>query len=280
MGEDNNLNEQIDYGIHEGAVRGAISNERIDDIDVSGLPIEVYVKDIDQVPNEEYAKIRKDSIGASDSSIILKVNPYKTTAQLIKEKATTELTEEEKQVGELTAVRKGRDLEPLIILKDEQFFNRKVFKPKDMYRFKDTPWLTLNFDGVYQEASGQYIPVEIKTVTQYGEKHYNKNKGVFDEYNGMKMLPENYSDSIINTIEMKANQYGIPPYYYTQLQVQMHALNAPYGYLSILFDKDWRFHSYLVYADHKLWNEYVIESWKVWQEVEKLNPSKKIDQQN
>lgn len=276
MGEEDKINDQINYGVHEGAVREAISNERVLDIDVTGLPIEIFVDNIDEYSNEEYARLRKNSLGASDSSIVLGVNPYKTLAELIKEKSLTELTEEEKAVGDKTAVRKGRDLEPLILSKDEQYFNRLVFKPKDMYRFKEAPWLTLNFDGVYQEKSGQYIPVEIKTVTMYGEKHYNKNKAVFNEIEGFQRFPENLADSAIDTIETKAAHYGIPPYYYTQLQVQMMALNAPYGFLSILCEKDWRFYSFFIHPDHDLWSRYIVESWKTWEKVVKLNPDKAI----
>ncbi len=276
MGENEVANEQVNYGVHEGAVRSAIVNENVQEIDCTGLPIEVYIDDIDSYSNEEYAILRKNTLGASDSSIVLGVNPYKTPADLIKEKAATTLTEEEKAVGDLTAVRKGRDLEPLIIEKDAKYFNRKIFKPKDMYRFKETPWLTLNFDGVYKDPKAGYIPVEIKTVTMYGEKHYNKNKAYFNEQFGFKALPKNYSESVADSIQQKAAQYGIPPYYYTQLQIQMMALNAPYGYLSILFDKDWRFYSYFLYPDKELWSKYITQSWTLWQEVVKLNPDKAI----
>lgn len=275
MGEEENINEQINYGIHEGAVREAINADNTKEIDVTGLPIEVFVEDIDTYSNEEYAKLRKGSLGASDSSIVLGVNPYKTVAQLIQEKSIDTLTEEEKAVGEKTAVRKGRDLEPLIIQKDKEYFKREIFKPSAMYRFKEFPWLTLNFDGVY-ETDGQYIPVEIKTVTMYGEKHYNLNKAFFNEFTGFGKPPANYSQSKTNPIEIKAGQYGIPAYYYTQLQVQMMALNAPYGYLSILCDKDWRFYSYIIYPDYDLWSHYITQSFKVWEKVVKLNPNKKV----
>ncbi len=148
MGENEVANEQVNYGVHEGAVRSAIVNENVQEIDCTGLPIEVYIDDIDSYSNEEYATLRKNTLGASDSSIVLGVNPYKTPADLIKEKAATTLTEEEKAVGDLTAVRKGRDLEPLIIEKDAKCFNRKIFKPKDMYRFLNGILTNASFPGI------------------------------------------------------------------------------------------------------------------------------------
>ena len=86
-------------------------------LNLQGLPIEIAFKDIDKLPNEQYALVRKQGLGTSDSSIVVGVNPYKTVTELINEKARDYITEEEKAVGNELAVRKGVDLEPLIIKK-------------------------------------------------------------------------------------------------------------------------------------------------------------------
>ena len=267
---------ELDYGMKDGEVRAAISNDNTKTLDLEGLPIHVDIKNIDEVlkNNEDFALARKNGLGGSDSSIILGVNPYTTRAQLIQEKARDQLTAEEKAVGEKVAVRKGRDLEPLIIEKTSKFLGTDVFKPADMYRFTDYPWLTMNFDGVFK--TDQYYPCEIKVVTLYGQKHYDFNKAYYDEVEGLKTIPPNYADSEINTVETKAMQYGIPPYYYTQLQDQMMALNAPYGLLAVLSDSDWRVHIFFVHKDHYVQSRLVTEGWKIWEEVVKLNPNRKL----
>lgn len=267
---------ELDYGMKDGEVRDAIADDNTRELDLEGLPIQVDIKNIDEVlkNNEDFALARKNGLGGSDSSIILGVNPYTTRAQLIQEKARDQLTEEEKAVGEKVAVRKGRDLEPLIIEKASKFLGTDVFKPSDMYRFTDYPWLTMNFDGVFK--TDQYYPCEIKVVTLYGQKHYDFNKAYFDEVEGLRAIPPNYADSEINTIETKAMQYGIPPYYYTQLQDQMMALKAPYGLLAVLSDSDWRVHIFFVHRDPYVQSRLITEGWKIWEEVVKLNPNRKL----
>lgn len=264
----------------DGDSRTAIAEEQSKELDLTGLPIEVLVADIDSVlekSNEEFALIRKQGLGGSDSSAVLGVNPYNTRTSLIQEKARDQLTQEEKEVGDKVAVRKGRDLEPIIIQKSSKFLDLDIFKPKDMYRFKETPWLTMNFDGVAQEPDGDYFPVEIKVVTMYGQKHYDFNKAMFDEAYGMRNIPINYAISEINTVETKAMQYGIPPYYYTQLQQEMMALNAPYGLLSVLRDSDWRVFTFYIHKDPYVQSRIITEGYKVWEEVVKLNPERKIE---
>ena len=70
-------------------------------LDLSQLDIETDVFNIDQYPNEQYALLRKDGLGTSDSSIVLGVNPYTSKAELVQEKCRNYLTEEEKAVGDL-----------------------------------------------------------------------------------------------------------------------------------------------------------------------------------
>lgn len=275
---DEQVDLELDYGMKDGEVRDAISDEDIKALDLTNLPIEIAIENIDEVladDNEKFALLRKEGLGGSDSSMVLNVNPYKSRNELIQEKARDVLTAEEKEVSDKVAVRKGRDLEPLIIDKTTKFLGTKIFKPKDMYRFKEYPYLTMNFDGVAEDEKG-YFPVEIKVVTLYGQKHYNFNKAFFDETQGLIPIPENYAMSEINTIETKAMQYGIPPYYYTQLQQEMMALNAEYGYLSVLRDSDWRVFTFYVHKDPFVQSRLITEGYQVWNEVVQLNPNRQI----
>ena len=252
-------------------------NENAGVLDLSELDIEVDIANIDQYPNEQYALLRKNGLGTSDSSIVLGVNPYTSKNDLIAEKCRNYLTEEELEVGTKSAVRKGRELEPLIIHKHSQVMGRRIIKPTDMYRHKDYPFIKFNFDGVIdklynEDGTYQYIPDEIKVVTIYGMKHYQPKKATFSEFTGWQLIPPHYEKEDVG-IEQKAAMYGIPPYYYTQLQQQIFGLNAPYGFLTVMFEKDWQIHSWFVWRDQKVINQLIMEDAKTWNIIESKRPA-------
>lgn len=263
----------LDYGINEAEVNKQIANEEVREIDLKRVPIEIAVKDIDSVSKEDFTQLRRQGFGGSDSSVLVGVNPFNTVSDLIQSKLRTELSEEEKAIGKLTAVRKGNDLEPLIISKATEILKTIVFKPPHMYRFKEFPYLTMNFDGVTDLNGKQYMPVEIKVCTIRGEKHYNKFKAIFDE-----SLPEGAQAKLEQpdiaennmSIEERAAHYGIPPYYFTQLQQEMMALDAPFGFLAVLFESDWYVRIYKVYKDPKTQHAIIMQGYKVWQKIEAI----------
>lgn len=267
----------LDYGINEAEVNKSIRDEAIKELDLKRVPLEVAVKDIDQVSKEEFTQLRRQGFGGSDSSVLVGVNPFSSVSDLIQSKLRTELSEEEKAIGQLASVRKGNDLEPLIISKASEILNVEIFKPPHMYRFKDYPYLTMNFDGVADFEGKQYIPVEIKFCTYKGEKHYNKFKAVYDEskVEGMQAAiePENISEANMS-IEERAAHYGIPPYYFTQLQQEMLALNAPFGFLAALFETDWYVRIFKAYRDPKTQNDIIIQGYKVNQRIQHLKQEK------
>lgn len=240
-------------------------------LDLTTLNLEIDVADIDQYSNEQYALLRKHGLGTSDSSILLGVNPYTFYAELIQEKCRSFLTPEEKAVGDKAAVKKGRDLEPIIIEKHSKILGTRIIKPTDMYKHKEYPWVKFNFDGVIDKIdlpSGkmQYIPDEIKVVTMYGQKHYDPTKAYFRESQGFKTIPENYSITN-NSIETKAAMYGIPAYYYTQLQQQILGLNAPFGYLTVMFDTLWEVISFFIWRDDATIQQLLINGYKAWNQI-------------
>ena len=98
-------------------------------LDLSELDLEVDIANIDQYENKDYALLRKNGLGTSDSSIVLGVNPYTSRSDLIAEKCRNYLTEDELAVGDKGPVRKGRELEPLIIHKHSQVMDRRIIKP-------------------------------------------------------------------------------------------------------------------------------------------------------
>lgn len=266
----------LDYGINEAEVNKQIANEEVREIDLEGMPIEIAVENIDEVSKEEFTQLRRNGFGGSDSSVLVGVNPFNTISDLIQSKVRTELSEEEKAIGKLAAVRKGNDLEPLIINKATEILKSVVFKPPHMYRFKDYPYLTMNFDGVTELKEAHYVPVEIKVCTYKGEKHYNKFKAIFDESlpEGEQARLEQADISENNlSIEERAAHYGIPPYYFTQIQQEMMALDAPFGFLAVLFESDWYVRIFKIYKDPKTQNAIIINGYKIWQKVEQARRS-------
>lgn len=240
-------------------------------LDVSQLDIKVDVEHIEQYENEQYAILRKHGLGTSDSSILCGVNPYTSMSELIEEKSRDYLTPEEKAIGDKTAVKKGRDLEPVIIEKHSKIMGKRILKPSDMYVSKEYPWVKFNYDGVIDKVDlgngkYQYIPDEIKVVTLYGEKHYDPTKAIYREKLGWLKQPENHALEN-NTIVTKAAEYGIPPYYYTQLQQEIFGLNAPYGFLTVLFEKTWELVSFMVYRDDATIQTILTNGYKAWEEI-------------
>lgn len=246
-------------------------------LDLKNTAVEVYYPDVDLLKSEDFTLIRRDGFGGSDSSYLCNVNPYDTLANIIDQKAKIKLTQEELEVGNQIAVIKGNDLEPLIVKKFEQIMGMKCWKPTDMYRFKDFPYLKMNFDGVTGTPK-QYIPVEIKVVTKRGERHYNENLAYYTSQRGFNTVPQNYSIAE-NSIQTKAAQYGIPPYYYTQLQDEMMALNAPYGYLCTLWESTWTVHMYFIWRDPATQHAIIINGSKAWDRVMELRKLRGLPEQ-
>lgn len=267
----------LDYGMNEAEVNKQIRNEEVREIDLNRVPIEIAVRDIDKVSKEEFTQLRRIGFGGSDSSVLVGVNPFSTISDLIQSKVRTELSEEEKAIGQLAAVRKGNDLEPLIISKATEILKTTVFKPPHMYRFIDYPYLTMNFDGVADLEGKQYVPVEIKVCTYKGEKHYNKFKAIFDESKPEEQQAQLEQEDISTanmSIEERAAHYGIPPYYFTQVQQEMMALDAPFGFLAVLFESDWYVRIFKIYKDPKTQNALIIQGYKTWQKVEAIKKSR------
>lgn len=217
---------------------------------------------------EQFTIIRRQGIGASDSSVILGVNPFKTTAQLLTEKLIKEgVTDEEVEIGQKATVRMGRELEPFILEKVNLALpGAEICKPAPMYRLKAAPFIIINYDAI-AEIVGGYIPLEIKTISMYGDKYYDKEKAILPEevlnWKHPKITP-------IGTLEERAAACGIPVYYYTQVQQQMLPLHAQYGILAALHVKDWTLRFYFVPCDVETQASIVFEGGKFWNKVEKL----------
>lgn len=218
---------------------------------------EILVANVDQLSHQEYAAARMGTFGASDASVILDVNPYKTREKLVIEKAKAEVIELDKAI-----VRKGYDLEDYILSRFIQETNRDTIKPPHMYRHRDLPFLSTNFDGICIE-NDVAIPVEIKLVSRFGEKYWNKNAPQCREVTRQ-------SKAYAQHIKKMSELCGIPAYYYTQVQQQMLLSGAPYAYLYACFDESWTFQCYRILRDEFTISDLMMEAAQVNRKYEKL----------
>ena len=228
------------------------------------------IEDVQALDDDAYALARRKGLGASDSSVLLGVNPYKTKDQLIVEKLSKYITDEERKIKLKDSVRKGFDLEPLIIQKFSKLMDKdEPIKPKSMYQITDVPFLTINFDGIIYEQD-HLIPVECKFVTTYGDKYYKREHALKREFGDciIHKACRAYTDTV-DRIKAKAEQIGIPPYYYTQVQQQIYGANAPYGYLCALHDKGWETVVYFIPRDEECIRAIIITGGKVWSRIER-----------
>ena len=217
-----------------------------------------------------FALIRRQGFGASDSSVLLGVNPFpdNTLEDLIQQKLSTTVTENEKKIGQMVNVRKGVDLEHIIMAKFEERYKYPVEKPEAMFRIKGTP-LTVNFDGI-ANISEYYVPVECKFVSAYGGKHYDLSKAMPEDrlLLGADTFTE-YPD-LTDHIQHQAKCTGIPVYYYTQIQQQLYALGAEFGYLAALFDKDWELRVFKVSRDVRTQQALIDIATREWDRIQRI----------
>ncbi len=102
---------------------------------------------------------RNDHIGSADSAVILGVSPYKTRAELWKEKQGL-------SSGQIktASMQRGNDLEPMI--RDQMSalcgcqFVTKVFVNEER------PWQSASIDGYAKNEDGQEIIIEIKCANR------------------------------------------------------------------------------------------------------------------
>jgi len=227
----------------------------------------VVLENASTAPKEVFRKYRFDAFGASDSAVLLGVAfstntiPMKTVNELIEEKVTEF---DDVSIGEKASVRKGTELEELLISKFAKRMGTVVIKPNDMFG-KDKLFHT-NFDGIVLEVVNinkeinyyQPIPLEIKLCTMFGRKNYDWMLGVSEFSDNQHMVPErvppiqNFPHTNIQEhITYNAKMYGVPTYYYTQIQQQMYFAQAPHGYIGVMDDANWTIYLFKVMRDER-----------------------------
>lgn len=211
------------------------------------LGFSIWVENINP-DDPSFAELRMKGFGASDSAALLGVSPFKDITELMKEKKHHIIDE---SISKKASVRKGKDLEDLLIQKVSSMIDLPIIKPTDMFGDNESG-LTVNFDGV-ANIGDQLIPEEIKVCTFFGRKYYDFEKSIYES--GAEDLGKPFNDKGPATgafkkeeyIQGLAAEYGIPVYYFTQIQQQMYFLDAPHGFLNVMDDHTWTLHRFKIY---------------------------------
>lgn len=254
---------------------------------------DIAYENIDQVSEKDYQQIRMDWFGASDSSKLLDVNPFPkgSSTDLLHEKLTGEVDE---SIGKKASVRMGKDIEEIILRKLQEVFDHTkecwLDKPVHMYgNFNNH--LGINFDAVLVNFVDEHkgvvdrpVPVEIKSVTKYGRKYYDFNKSKVYQKDGEwdERKIEEPLMNVTTSIKDAADLYGIPVYYYTQLQQQMLALNSDIGLLAAMDVDNWDIHIFVIKKDDLVREQLLKFSERLWgqlkttKEIRKLKETKSL----
>ena len=224
----------------------------------------VDVEDMFKLEPADFTMKRKEGLGASDMSAILGgMNKFKTEEDVLRDKLCKRVTDEDIEIGNKPAVRKGKDLEDLILKKASEYFDRPVYKPTNQYRIRNHEQLTVNFDGLMVEGDF-VIPVEAKLTTTFGDRYW--------KYDLKHDTPWNEETSDLSQFcNNAADWHGVPVNYFIQLQQQMMGVGAPYGYLVSLRDKDWTLHVFKIPAYTRVIKSIQIMSYKFWNKVKALS---------
>ena len=236
----------------------AILYERLSD------NLDVACENAADLDEESFAMLRRNGIGASDMSAVLgTMDNFRTRDDILTNKLAREWTLEEQEIGKKVNVRKGKDLEPLILRKASLELDRELFKPPEMFRLRTYPWITVNFDGLYLDETKIPIPVEAKYTSTFADKYWN-----YTNFKPDAVYPR--TCTFLEYCEAWAKHLGVPPYYLVQVQVQMLATNAPYGHIVSLRDKDWTVYAFRIPRDERIIDEIVVQSSRLWNQIQKL----------
>jgi putative phage-type endonuclease len=152
------------------------------------------LKKTKDMPVDEWRKLRKNSIGGSDASVVVGLNKYRSEYALWADKKgyTADTPDNE-------AMRVGRDLEQYVAQRFMEATGKKVRRRNAMFMHDDYDFLTANVD---REIVGENAGLECKTT--------------------------------MNRAGYKYAEGEVEPYYYCQILHYMNVMNYDVMYLAVL----------------------------------------------
>ena len=112
---------------------------------------------------EEWLKARGNTIGGSDASAIVGMNPYKTNEQLWFEKTGKTIPED---ISDKPYVKYGTEAEPLLreLFKLDFPQHQVFYEENNLFRNEEYPWAHYSADGWLIDENGRKGILEIKTT--------------------------------------------------------------------------------------------------------------------
>ncbi len=188
----------------------------------------------------EWLEARKHSVGGSDASCIVGMNPYKTNEQLFYEK-TGQIVPED--IGDKPYVKYGNDAEPLLReLFKLDFPQYKVFyEENNLFTNPAFPWAHYSADGWLEDEKGRKGILEIKTTeilqSMQREKWDNR---IPDNYyiqviHGLMVME---ADFVILKAQLKTIFNGVP---YLQTKHYLIERDDVLGDIEFLAQEEYKF---------------------------------------
>jgi len=201
-------------------------NEYTETLKLYGLETNENLTTLSFEDEADWLELRTKGIGGSDVGAIMGLNKYMSPLGIYKQK----ILGIKNDVSGKSAVRKGKDLEPLIRSKYfAEMLGEKGFDVLELHHMlinNKYPWLRANLDGIAVPKDPALrkhtnnVVIEIKVVTEYAECNW-----FGDDY------------------------CGIPASYYAQVQEYMLVTETKMAILGALFEKDWEMHYFKIKAD-------------------------------
>ena len=193
-------------------------------LDIIGLGGNPDLSAITFADDEEWLELRKAGIGGSDAGALMGLSPYESPLSVYRTKVENRV----KNLDDNANVRRGKDLEDLILTKYVQPELRKwgylVEKPTFIITNSKYPYLRANLDGVARSMTGtdytSSMVIEIKCISEYGTTNWDG-----------------------------PDYCGVPAYYYAQVQHYMAVTGMNVAYIFALFDKTWTVKHYRIPRD-------------------------------
>ena len=122
---------------------------------------------IKEISEEDWLSLRKKSLGGSDASKVIGVNPFASPLSLYVEKLDISSPKETKSHG---AMWLGKRLEDDIALLYEEVEGKKIRKDNIMWMDDEYPFITANVD---RKIIGENAGVEIKSMSRERARNYD-----------------------------------------------------------------------------------------------------------
>lgn len=188
------------------------------------------VVNVTEISREEWLTYRRQGIGGSDASVVVRLNPYKSLLTLYYDKkGLLPETQDNEQM------RQGRDMEQYVADRWREKTGKKCRKDNFMYRNSEYPFMLADID---RDVIGENAGLECKTTSVY-------NKSDFDS--GEIPLP--YYVQCMHYMEVKG---------YDRMYLAVLVLNK--GFYDFVIERNDEEIQSLIQSEKSFWEEHILKN--------------------